>query len=295
MKNFNATRLAVLGLGAVTVFGMAEGAKAANIQAGADYLYSPSGFTYLDFPSPIGQVNFKGTPINPITGLTDTIVQRRESAIFDTNGDNILDVETAPAIPIQMTDLSLASIEPVKIGVFDYNLFVRTNPLISSTGTMTITHNGKVGQPFDDSGESQGTFSSVLDVFFQASFTPINGGPALPDYSNTIPKKFKVNGAKWSHNPPAVNDTVLLIGVGDQTVSGGLVVTATDQTANTHTNDNDFFPLWAFHDAGDGTHGVTRSCTGLPCDDFIPIPEPSTVLGSLLGLGAMLKLRRKVK
>ena len=301
MKNFNATRLAVLGLGAVTFFGMAEGANAGNIVAGSDYLYTPSGSTYLDFPS-IGRVQFQGTPINPITGLTDTIVQRKESAIFDTNGDNILDVQEAPPIPIQMTDLSLASIGPVKIGVspneYKYNLFARTNPdpLIPSTGTMTITHNGEVGQPFDDSGESQGTFSSILDVNFIVSFTPIDGGPSRSD--QTFSKRFTNTDAPWSHNPVRRKDgPILLIGVGDQTISGGATVTADSVLANQHSADfaTDFFPLWAPHDTGNGNHGVTRSCVSGYCRSFQPVPEPSTLLGSLLGLGAMLKLRRKVK
>jgi hypothetical protein len=287
MKNFNATRLAVLGLGAVTFFGMAEGANAASVWRGSDYLTTPNnGGTGFIFPG-IGSVFFKGVPVGP--GLTDTVIQRQADCSLPNIGSSC-------TIPIEMTTLSLISSAPVNIGGNFFDVLVSLNPANQSTGTMTINH-----QFADDGGlGAEGTFSSQMTVNFKADFVPVGGGPIAQTSFQTIP--LSLNSAFWSHEPPP--NAVIVQGnpgniLGDNTAT---------QNANWHGGINpdnqgnlvgDFFPGPALHTkpdiAGHETHIACQP--GFPdCPrNFPTVPEPSTFLGSLLGLGAMLKLRRKVK
>ena len=283
--------IGAVGLG-VALLGMPEGAKASNIQAGSDYFISPAGFSTFVFNTdklnaqlglglPPGlelPIALKGLPIGP--GATDTIVKRQRDAIFDTDDDGILDVATV-TIPIQMVALSLINVAPVNINGFQYNLLATLAPNTPTLGEMTITHQGQVGQPFDDSGTSQGTFTSFLDVHYQVEFTPINGGPAIGNFFDNLLLTQPGQGrdpAPWSHTPPP---NALLVR------SDGA-----SQSANCHTltgdcADDDFFPLsLVLHQKGSpgfpNGHGT-----------IITVPEPSTVLGLIaVGLSSIqLKVR----
>ncbi|HAC64429.1 MAG TPA: hypothetical protein DCF68_13040 [Cyanothece sp. UBA12306] len=187
-----------------------------------------------------------------------------------------------------MTALSLISEAPVNIGGFNYNVFAELDPNNASTGTMTINHQNL------DSDPSQGTFSSILDVFFLTSFEPIDGGGNINDMMDMV--TMTVDDAPWSHNP---GDSLIVPGmpgniIGDNTA---------DQAANCHSQGpecpttldsqgnvvGDFFPIGLVqHDAsGALKHGVVTA---------EPIPEPSTTLGLLfLGLGSVAGMKRKDK
>ncbi|MGK7887580.1 MAG: PEP-CTERM sorting domain-containing protein [Crocosphaera sp.] len=259
--------IGAVGLSAIAVLGVAESVKAADVNLGTDYLYTPGGgITFLDFNGEggLGLVPFEGMPIDDTKiGFTDTIVQRQEDCTF-VNGSCTVDIE--------MTDLKLMSL--------DGTLLATQNPNVASTGEMTIKDNGR--------------FDSILEA------NVIITGDNLPDPIEII-KVFEVENARWSPNPTPVSGSAppLIINVGDDTISFGEMVIADDQTANTHDNGMpDFFVLDALHDSGDGTHGVFRACdtdpNDLPCKR--PVPEPSTTLALLfLGLGSVVGIKRRDK
>jgi hypothetical protein len=95
-----------------------------------------------------------GVPFGP--GNTDTIVQRQGDATI--NGG---------AIPIQLVALSLGSTAPVLVGGNPYNVshMLDSTQLAKNVGTITIM-----------GSTSGGTFTSSLNVFFDATFKPVGGG-----------------------------------------------------------------------------------------------------------------------
>ena len=106
MKNFNATRLAVLGVSAIAVFGVPQSVKAADINAGIDYLYTPEGsdtWTDFDQDGPMGRTYFKGVP--NLTGGADTAVERKDNCNFDAMGKC--------TVGLQFVSLNLMSVNPV--------------------------------------------------------------------------------------------------------------------------------------------------------------------------------------
>lgn len=311
--------IGAVGLG-VALLGMPEAAKAANVQLGTDYLYTPGGgTTYLDLSEVINldYVTFKGMPIdqNKI-GLTDTIVQRKQTVILDATTLNVdgMCISAKCQTPIEMTDILLRDQN-------GYGITVTLNPDRKSTGWMTI---------------NQRTFSSVLDVFFRAIFddgpifdgfkrfvvgsdqNPYTLAPENPLHKNDPLENVRNpsnNGfGNWGHIPP---DDAQLIKVGDNTISRGEMVVADEQKANFHDNQNmDFFVLSGGHDGGDGLHGVIKSClTGQECLVPVeyplpvisqggptnplsplprPVPEPSTVLGLIaVGLSSIVGFKGK--
>jgi len=208
----------------------------------------------------IGLVDFMGVPIGP--GNTDTEVERLGNAQI--NGG---------PVEIQLETLSLESTAPVDIGGYLYNMFIGLNPADQSTGTITI-----MGTTYG------GTFTSTLNVYFEASFVPTNGGPPVNPFTNEV--TLTNPGATWSSQ----------ISSADLLVPGALG----NQAANCHTgtgpygclNPNgqdqgyvDFFP------------GEFSECTGSGgCHEVEPasVPEPSTLL--LLGpavVGIFWKLRSR--
>ncbi|MDJ0729775.1 MAG: PEP-CTERM sorting domain-containing protein [Crocosphaera sp.] len=261
--------IGTVGLSAIAFCGVAESVKAADVNMGTDYLYTPGGgTTFLDFEGMegLGLVRFQGMPIDDTKiGFTDTIVQRQADCTFDNNG--------SCTIPIEMTDLKLMSL--------DGTLLATQSLINTSTGDMTINKNG--------------TFSSILTANV-AIADAMTGNPIIE-----IEKVFEVKNARWSPNPTPVQGSAppLIINVGDETISRGEMVIADDQTANKHDNGmDDFFVLTALHDSGNGTHDVFRACdtdpNDLPCKR--PVPEPSTTLGLLfLGLGSVVGMKRRDK
>ena len=228
----------VLGASASAQNGCANGAPC--VALGSDYLQTQPGSNF-NFGPGIGVVNFMGLPIGP--GNTDTIVQRQADA-FIGNGSSI---------PIQLVALSMESTAPVNVGGSFFDVFVTLDPanLGKDVGTMSIM--GTLGG---------GTFSSSFDVFFDAHFVPVGGGPGTHFLDNIL---LSNGGSSWSPTPPP----------------NAVIVTGPfgNQDANTHTglpsNFVDFWPCSVapcIEDSGGAAHHVVRTA---------PSPEPSTLL--LLG------------
>ena len=263
--------LGALGVG-MLLGGLAPSAMASNILLGSDYLYTPdNGGTSFDFGRGIGIVKFKGVPLGGF-GLADTIIERRNDAIFDSNRDGILE-QTSATINIEMTKLSLISASPVLVGTNYYNV----KPSLNSTpskGTMTITHNttnlggGKLG--FNDGGASQGTFSSLFNVNFDAIFTPVSAGNpfTVPNLSIAL-----INpGASWSH-APTINSFL----------KRGSI---RDQLANCHQLSGscapgDFFPGPVAHAKGSPNYPAGHGTTVAP-NSPTPICDPILVSTALV-------------
>jgi hypothetical protein len=255
------------------VLGLSMAASAADIDPtvpsvalGSDYFATQPG-THFNFGGGIGDVNLLGLPIGPFN--TDTIIQRKADAVLG-----------GAAIPIQMVALSLKSAAPVNVGGSFFDVFITLDPanLANDTGTMSIAGNTTTG----------GTFSSALNVFFQAHFAPTGAGAAF-DVFNQV--NLISSGTAWGPTPPA----------GAVIVNGPDDGTAADQQANTHSGlictastgacEVDFFlptsgtSLTESTSTGNEAHIVRVALT----------PEPGTMLllgSALLALSLKLKLRR---
>jgi hypothetical protein len=131
-------------------------------------------------------VNFKGVPLGtfdfgkgPVaTGLTDTIVQRLQTATAPGGGSS--------TINIQLVALQLESVTPVN----GHNLFATLDQQQASTGAMTINFNG---------AGTGGTFSSFFDVFFDLHVDSLNGPLAMPP----VDLQLSSSGDAWGRTPPA--------------------------------------------------------------------------------------------
>jgi hypothetical protein len=255
------------------VLGLSMAASAVDIEPtapavalGSDYFVTQPG-THFNFGGGIGDVNLLGLPIGPFN--TDTIIQRKADAILG-----------GPAIPIQMVALSLKSAAPVNVGGSFFDVFITLDPanLANDTGTMSIAGNTTTG----------GTFSSAINVFFQAHFAPTGAGSAF-DVFNQV--NLTSAGTAWGPTAPA----------GAVIVNGPDDGTAADQQANKHTGlictaptgvcEVDFFlpttgtSLTESTSTGNEAHIVRVAVT----------PEPGTMLllaSALVALGLKLKLRR---
>jgi hypothetical protein len=239
--------------------GSVESAKAVDIGKGSDYLHTPAGFSFFEFPG-IGRVDFVGLPVG--IGNTDTIIERQADCIF---------VNGSCTIPIELTLLSMKSVNPVDVGGSLFDVFVGLTPNTNSTGTMTINHEF----PDNDTPAPEGTFTSDFTVFFDAVFQPINNGQqfTVSDSATLIN-----SGSFWSHEPPP--GAVLVRGI------------VGDQAANCHDpisplcargNLRDFFPVRTSHGKPGGDHTT----------DIATVPEPTTMLGLGIGLGFSTFLRKK--
>jgi hypothetical protein len=171
-----------------------------SVALGSDYFATQPG-TFFNFGGGIGPVNFLGLPIGPFN--TDTIIQRKTDAVLG-----------GPAIPIQIVALSLKSAAPVNVGGSFFDVFVTLDPanLANDVGTMSIAGNTTTG----------GTFSSGLNVFFQAHFAPTGGGAPF-DVFNQV--NLTSSGTAWGPTPPA----------GSGIVNGPDDGTTPDQQANLHS------------------------------------------------------------
>ena len=237
-----------------------------SVALGSDYFATQPG-THFNFGGGIGDVNLLGLPIGPFN--TDTIIQRRADAVLG-----------GAAIPIQMVALSLKSAAPVNVGGSFFDVFITLDPanLANDTGTMSIAGNTTAG----------GTFSSALNVFFQAHFAPTGAGSAF-DVFNQV--NLTSSGTAWGPTAPA--GAVIVNGPDDGTTP--------DQQANKHSGlictvvtgacEVDFFlptsgtSLTESTSTGNEAHIVRVAVT----------PEPGTMLllgSALLALSLKLKLRR---
>jgi hypothetical protein len=166
------------------------------VALGTDYFQTQPG-TFFNFGGTIGTVNFLGLPIRP--GNTDTIVRRMADAPIG-----------GPSIPIQIVALSLKSTAPVNIGGSFFDVFVTLDPanLQNDTGAMTVT--GSLGG---------GTFSSTLNVFFDAHFQPLVGNSFFDVFTSI---SLSNSGAQWVPTPA----------VGALIVAGPDDGSSADQSAN---------------------------------------------------------------
>ncbi len=253
----------------VLVLGLSMAASAADIEPtvpsvalGSDYFATGAG-TFFNFGAGIGTVNFMGLPIGP--GSTDTIVQRQADAAIG-----------GAAIPIQITALSLESTAPVNIGGSFFDVFVTLDPahLALDTGTLSVAGT-----------TTGGTFTSSLDVYFEANFVPTGAGSPFDVFSNV---SLSNSGAVWSPSPTA----------GDVIVNGPDDGSAADQAANLHSGllacpptlsngcEVDFFVAGPLVESNTGeAHVVGEAQT----------PEPGTLVlfgSALTALGLKWKLRR---
>ena len=217
-----------------------------SVALGSDYFQTAAG-TFFNFGGSIGSVNFMGLPIGP--GNTDTIVQRQADASIG-----------GPAIPIQIVALSLESTAPVNIGGSFFDVFVTLDPanLTNDTGTMSI-----------GGTTAGGTFSSNLNVFFDAHFQPVSTGSAF-DVLSSI--SLSNAGSLWSSTPSGL----IVNGVDDGSVG--------DQNANQHSGllgcpplrgngcEVDFFVTGQLSETNTGEAHVVTDATPEPRMLFLLIP-----------------------
>ena len=241
-----------------------------SVALGSGYFATQPG-THVNFGGGVGDVNLIGLPIGPFN--TSAIIQRRADAVLG-----------GPAIPIQMVALSLRSAAPVNVGGSFFDVFITLDPanLANDTGTMSIAGNTTTG----------GTFSSAVNVFFQAHFAPTGAGSAF-DVFNQV--NMVSLGTAWGPNPPA----------GAVIVNGPDDGTAADQPANKHSGllctaatgacEVDFFlptnDTTLISSTSTGNFAFLARNATTP-----PVPEPGSLLllsSGIIALGLRLKWRRR--
>lgn len=210
-----------------------------TVAAGTDYFETLPG-TFADIGGVT--VDFAGVPFGP--GATDTTVQRTADAVI--NG---------AAVPLLLTGLQLESTN------LSTRIFVSLNPLIASTGSMSIAGN-----------LSGGTFSSTLDVNFDVCTAPgVKGvGCGTGHLITTGSFSLSNTGATWSPTPP--KDAELVRGkFGDV-----LANLHTGLPCNVDECEVDSFAVsTVFERAPSELHKVK----------IAPVPEPTTI--AILGIGLL--------
>lgn len=168
-----------------------------SVPGNGDHTHTFEAGTWFDFTGLVpglSFVDFEGV------GAPDTIVERRQDAVFPFYGDNLWPGDPTPGtdttIDIELVMLSLKSIEPVTVEGIDYDVFVTEDPGIESAGTMTLRHE------WADSGDRrpEGTFDSEIWVYADVDFIPVDGGPGEfhVDIDGLPLTSFE---SLWSHGP----------------------------------------------------------------------------------------------
>jgi hypothetical protein len=220
----------------------------------------PTTFGGVSFTGvPIGNFNFGGTIGTKNTGITDTIVQRKDPAMAPTT-----------AISTEMLMLQLMSTAPTNFGLgvgfyFITLQSVRGGP--ASTGRMTINF-GPEAPP----GSPHGTFDSFFDVFFDVRLGSLNGPIALSD---TLRLTSQV-AVPWNHFPPPPPPL--------PTGAGALQIDGVNAFLNGTNRNTDFWPIGPFSEThpNGAIHSVTET----------PLPEPGSL--TLIAIGALACLGRGI-
>ena len=185
--NLKAQAIVALCFGAILALSFCPTARAIEIEilSGPEYFATQPG-TEFSFGS-YGTINLMGVPFGP--GNTDTIVERLSQAPVSPGG--------TIQIPIEIVALSMESTQPLNIAGSLFNVFVTLNPaqLNNDTGQMTITAN---------SAGTGGTFTSSLDVYFDACLQPGAQGVGCANGTSPIATGEEVltnSGANWSMTP----------------------------------------------------------------------------------------------
>jgi hypothetical protein len=245
---------------ALVVATLSIGVAAASnlVNPGYDLFQTLPGTTFGGAPFtgvPIGNFNFGGSIGTKNTGITDTIVQRKDPA-----------TASSPAISTEMLMLQLMSTVPTNFGLGVDFYFItlqsaRGGP--ASTGRMTIGF-GPEAPP----GSPHGTFDSFFDVFFDVRKGALNGPIALSD---TL--RLTSQGVPWNHFPPA----------------GALQITGVNAFLNGTDRLTDFWPIGPFHE--DHPTGAIHNVTETPLPE--PGSLALIAIGALVCLGRGILSRRQ--
>ena len=127
----------------------------------------PAGFFGAGSEPFQGSVQFGGVPLGTAQGQdvgdADTVVQRKATAQFDSNGNS-------QPVPIELLQLSLISVAPIQVkvggGTQLWDVRAAASPTRPSDGTMTISREGVPG----------GDFDSQLRVYPKFTFTRLSDG-----------------------------------------------------------------------------------------------------------------------
>jgi len=193
----------------------------------------PQDETYIDFstsPIPagffgpgsdpfVGRVYMRGDFDGSLPGNTDTVIQRASDPEFT----GVIP-ETAPEIPIQIEELHLTSVEPIRVNFDDgtvraFDVFVTLTQDQTSQGQLIATKTNPNG----------GTFDSFFDIWTDVTFTNMEE----PTDEHTLslgPIPMQIQGAPWVENvtlggtdPPIVQPGAVFVpfvaddGTGTQT------------------------------------------------------------------------------
>jgi hypothetical protein len=189
MKKRFGTHQAVVCFVAIAAWsGIANAQNAVYI--GTDEFTTGAG-TNVTFPFPTGAVTvqLKGKPLKG-SKTVDTRVERTQIARFKRTGTDL----SSATISIMLTALSLTG--NVTVGTTNCTVDITLDPnnLANDTGSMTLSVT-------PNSNPVSGTFSSMLNVFYEATFSPA----ACPVPMNPIFGSYTMvqQQGTWSSVPPS--------------------------------------------------------------------------------------------
>jgi hypothetical protein len=236
-------------------------AKGDSVLTGTDYFATAAAL--FDFGGGIGAIVLTGA-FGP--AVADVAITRIEDASLPAVG-------SSDTIDVELRMFELRSVAPVFTGGSFFDVFVHLDPVLASTGTMTISHEF----PDDGTPAAEGTYSSSVTVNLIVDFVPIGGGAP---FSLTPSFVLATSGPlPWSHEPSP----------------GAVVVPGApgDLDANAHAplpaGFDDFFPL-AFDQTGGGGILVAEYAADRGPGELKPlrgVPEPASAMLMLCALALL--------